>query len=565
MAARPHTQAHLHVPLRIPLSLPAAPSSPRALFINFTHTSAMNPLSLLTLIAPAGNRAADPHTVPVVELHGATEESYYAVAQWIMKGVDWLLHLVGLEHNQFLSTALYAVAVFIIAIGIGQVVKWLILYAVDHLSKVVKYDLYLRLRDSEFFCKACRIVPPIVFLIFIQFTLTTKATLASWLTRLTWIYICYVVAMALNTLATVVWTHVDARENKRKLPLRGLVQLIKGIIWILFAIVAVAILADKSPGSLLAGLGAFAAVLMLVFKDSILGVVAGVQLSENDSLHVGDWIKVPGTDANGNVIEVSLTAVKVQNFDKTVTTIPPYSLVSGSFTNYRPMQLSNTRRICRSYMIDCDSILPTDDKMLAAYARIPLLKDWIEKKIEQRDAGKVQNVNNPEGLVDGSIETNLGVYRAYLKLYLDAHPHVSHAEADSCFVSALAQTASGIPIQIYCFTNTSSWLPYEAIQSAIFEHFAIMMGRFNLYTFENASGRDTIVNGVLEAGRDPNLYFGIPYPFLREGGTPDAPAEIPAEMTKTASAPTPDPTTPASSETPSAPDGSTPDSGSPAK
>lgn len=487
----------------------------------------MNPLSLLTLIAPAGERVADSHTVPVVELHGATEESYYTVAKWIMKGVDWLLHLVGLEHNQFLATALYAIAVFLIAIGIGQVVKWVILYVVDHLSKVVKYDLYTRLRESEFFCKACRIVPPIVFLIFIQFTLTSRATLASWLTRLTWVYICYVVAVALNTLATVVWTHVDARENKRKLPLRGLVQLIKGIIWILCAIVVVAILVDKSPGSLLAGLGAFAAVLMLVFKDSILGVVAGVQLSENDSLHVGDWIKVPGTDANGNVIEVSLTAVKVQNFDKTVTTIPPYSLVSGSFTNYRPMQVSNTRRICRSYMIDCDSILPTDDNMLAAYARIPLLKDWIAKKIEQRNAGHVQNVNNPDGLVDGSIETNLGVYRAYMKLYLDAHPHVSHAETDTCFVTSLAQTSSGVPLQIYCFTNTSSWLPYEAIQASIFEHLAIMMGRFNLYAFENASGRDTIVNGVLEAGRDPNLYFGIPYPFLREGGSPEAPAEVP--------------------------------------
>ncbi|MDE5903472.1 MAG: mechanosensitive ion channel family protein [Muribaculaceae bacterium] len=470
----------------------------------------------------------DDHHVPIVELHGATEESYYTVARWIMRGVSWLLGLVGLENNKFLFISLYAILVFLIAFGIGQVVKWIILYIVDHLSKVVKYDLYIRLRDSHFFAKACRLVPPIVFLIFIQFTLTSQASLASWLTRLTWIYICYVVAVALNTLAMVVWSHVDARENKRKLPLRGLVQLIKGIIWILCAIIVIGILVDKSPGSLLAGLGAFAAVLMLVFKDSILGVVAGVQLSENDTLHVGDWIKVPGTDANGNVIEVTLTSVTVQNFDKTITTLPPYSLISGSFTNYRPMQQSNTRRICRSYMIDCDSILPADDDMLAAYARIPLLKEWIAKKIEQRKAGKVQDVNNPEGLVDGSIETNLGVFRAYMKLYLDASPHISHAPADTCFISALAQTASGLPLQLYCFTNTSSWLPYEAIQSAVFEHLAIMMGRFHLYTYENASGRDTVLNGVLEAGRDPSLYFGIPYPFMQHGGTPENPALRPA-------------------------------------
>lgn len=489
----------------------------------------MNLSPLLTLIAPAAHEVenAAGHTIPVMELHGITEESSYAVARMIMSAVSWVLSLVGLEDNNFIFTALYATLVFLFAVAIGQVAKWVILGIVNHLSKVVKYDIYLRLRDSHFFSKASRIVVPIVFLIFIQFTLTTSnSTLATWLTRLTWIYIVYIVAATLSTLAMVVWSHVDARENKKKLPLRGLVQLIKGIIWILCIIVVVAIIVDKSPASLLAGLGAFAAVLMLVFKDSILGVVAGVQLSENDSLHVGDWIKVPGTDANGNVIEVTLTTVKVQNFDKTVTTLPPYSLISGSFTNYRPMQDSHTRRICRSYMIDCDSVLPTDDTMLAEYAKIPLLKEWIEKKIAQREAGKVENVNNPEGLVDGSIETNLGVYRAYLKLYLDAHPHVSHNPQDQCFISALAQTANGIPLQIYCFTNTSAWLPYESIQSAIFEHFAIMMGRFHLYTYENASGRDEILNGVLEAGRDPNLYYGLPYPFLQHGGTPQAPAQV---------------------------------------
>ena len=170
--------------------------------------------------------------------------------------------------------------------------------------------------------------------------------------------------MALSALIGGVWEHLDARENKRKLPLKGLAQLAKGIVWIVAAIVVIAILVDKSPAALLAGLGAFATVLMLIFKDSILGLVAGVQLSENDSLHVGDWIKVDGTDANGTVLEVTLTSVKVLNWDKTTTTLPPYSLVSGSFTNYRSMQESNTRRICRSYMIDADSVLPATPQML---------------------------------------------------------------------------------------------------------------------------------------------------------------------------------------------------------
>lgn len=480
-------------------------------------------MNLLSILIPAKEAIKN---VPKVELSAETEESYYTVARWIMKAVYWILDLVGLEHNSFIFTTIYAILVLLISIMIGYAVKWIIIMAVDHLSKVVKYDLYIRLRDTQFFVKVAKIVPPIVFVIFIQFTLYGRsATLASWLSRITWIYIIYCLAVAFNTLAMVVWSHIDARENKKKLPLKGLVQLVKGIIWILAVIIIIGILVNKSPGSLLTGLGAFAAVLMLVFKDSILGVVAGVQLSENDSLHVGDWIKVPGTDANGNVIEVSLTSVKVQNFDKTVTTVPPYSLISGSFTNYRPMQLSKTRRICRSYLIDSDSILPTDEAMLTGFAKIPLLTDWINKKLANRKNGVEQSETDDASLADGNIDTNLGVFRAYVKLYLDNHPNISHNPTDTCFVSTLAQTAYGVPFQVYCFTDTSAWVQYENIQSAIFEHLAIMMARFRLYTNENASGRDEIVNGILEAGADPQQFFGLPYPFLQNGGTPQSPAD----------------------------------------
>ena len=223
-------------------------------------------------------------------------------------------------------------------------------------------------------------------------------------------------------------------------------------------------------------------------------------------------------------MEVSLTQVKILNWDKTVTTVPPYHLVSGSFTNYKNMQESHTRRISRSYNIDADSVVQTDDEMLAAYARIPLLKDWIDKKIQQRKDGKVQDAGNPDGLVDGSIDTNLGVFRAYLKLYLDSNPNISHAPADTCFVSTLAQTATGIPLQLYCFTATSAWTVYEAIQSQVFEHVAVMLYRFNLYTFENPTGRDTLLDGFMSPGKNPDVLFGIPYPFFNSSGTPQNPA-----------------------------------------
>ena len=240
---------------------------------------------------------------------------------------------------------------------------------------------------------------------------------------------------------------------------------------------------------------------------------------------MGDWIKVHGTDANGTVVAVSLNQVKIQNWDKTITTVPPYNLISGSFTNYRTMQQSQTRRIQRSYMIDADSVIPTDDKLLEDFSKIPLLKDWIAKKIEQRNAGKECDVNNPDGLVDGSIESNLGVFRAYMKLWLDANPNIAKTgDMVYTFVTTLPQTAYGIPFQVYCFTATSSWLPYEAISASIFEHIAVMLYKFRLYTFESESGRDTLMDGWMSPGKNPDVLFGMPYPFFNASGTPDNPA-----------------------------------------
>ncbi len=446
----------------------------------------------------------------------------FEVAQLIMRVVNWFLGLVGLDDNQTLITVCYATVVLIVSMAIGYVAKWIIFAVSREIAKRWSSDMYHCLVDHSFFHKVCRMIPALVFLILIEVTLSSHDILASWLTKITLIYVVYVTSLALCALVMSVWQHVDRQENKRKLPLKGLAQLAKGIVWIVAIIFIVAILVDKSPGALLAGLGAFAAVLMLVFKDSILGLVAGVQLSENDSLHVGDWIKVSGTDANGTVEEVTLTSIKVQNWDKTTTSLPPYSLISGSFTNYRSMSSSNTRRICRSYMIDADSVLPTTPEMLENIRKVPFMDEYITKKLAQKAAGKVANVNNPDGLVDGTIDTNLGLFRAYMRMWLDANPHISHE--DTCFVSTLEQTPTGIPFQIYCFTSTSEWLPYEAIMDTVFEQVAAMLRFFQLYTFENPSGRDTVIDGYLSPGGDIDQVYGVPYPFFQSPDAPDSPA-----------------------------------------
>ena len=463
-------------------------------------------------------------TVPTVDLSPLTEESTYFIARIIMKLVDWILKLIGMEHNETLFMIIYASLVFMAAWGIGLVVSWIVMVMVRKVGKHWKWSIYEKLTRANFFTKVARLIPAAFFLILLQFTLNTEEVLAMWLTRLTWIYIVYIFVDSVSIFATVLWLHLDEHENTRRLPLKGLLQLVKGAVWILGVIVAVAILFDRSPGSLLAGLGAFAAVLMLVFKDSILGLVAGVQLSQNDSLHVGDWIKVQGTNANGTVTEVNLTAVKVLNWDKTTTYLPPYSLVSGSFTNYRSMQESNTREIVRSYNIDADSVVAPDKAMLDFFETLPLVGEWVKKKRAQQARGIVEDVDNSEGLVNGSLDTNLGVFRAYIQLYLDSHPRVAHGGGNNyCFVTTLAQTPTGIPLQITCFTNTSAWLSYEAIQAAIFEHLAVMLRYFNLYTYEETSGRDTILEGYMGTTKNPGQIIGLPYPFFTNGGTPHNP------------------------------------------
>ncbi len=481
-------------------------------------------MALSLLIAQTTQHIAG-HTPAAITLSQQTEESSYYIARLLMKFCHSILNLLGLGNDSTLFIWLYVGLVFIFAMLVGMVLKWIVVFTLHKLEPHIKYPLYGHLIEHKFFTKTCRIIPPLIFLILVQFTLYMHSSIASWLTRLSLIYIIIEIAISACTVSDVIWATLDERENKKKLPLRGLVQVAKLIIWIIAIIIIAAILLDKSPGTLLAGIGAFAAVLMLVFKDSILGIVAGVQLAENDSLHVGDWITVPNGQANGIVKEVSLTDVKIINWDKTISTVPPYTLISNGFRNYRNMQESHTRRIQRSFMIDADSVVETTPDMLSAFMEIPLMKEWITKKIEQRDIGKTADVNNPAGLADGTIDTNLGVLRAYLKMYLDKNPHISHV--DDCFVTTLDQTSGGIPLQIYCFTNTSAWFAYEGIQALIFEHIAAILHKFRLYTFENPSGRDTIMEGYLSPGKKPDPLFGIPYPFFNNSGTPLEPGLSP--------------------------------------
>jgi miniconductance mechanosensitive channel len=253
-------------------------------------------------------------------------------------------------------------------------------------------------------------------------------------------------------------------------------------------IVAISIVIDQSPLILLSGLGALTAVILLIFKDSILGLVAGIQLVANDMVRPGDWIEMPKYGADGDVIEITLNTVKVQNWDKTITTIPTYALISDSFKNWRGMQESGGRRIKRAVYVDVSSVRFCTPEMTAKFSRIKVLEEYIARKqAEMREYNEKHGIDDAV-LVNGRRMTNLGTFRAYLVEYLKRHPKIHQ---DMTFlVRHLQPTELGLPIEIYVCSNDQEWSNYEGIQADIFDHIFASLPEFGLRPFQSPTGSD---------------------------------------------------------------------------
>ena len=314
------------------------------------------------------------------------------------------------------------------------------------------------------------------------------------------IYIIFSLLLAINGILLMIMDIYDGKETMKNRPMKGFIQVLQVLLFFIGGIVIISILVNKSPASLFAGLGASAAILMLVFKDPILGLVAGVMISENDMLRIGDWIEMPQNGINGTVTDISLTVIKVQNFDNTIVTVPPYSLVSGSFVNWRGMSDSGGRRIMREYALKLDCIKPCTPEFLERMKAFDEeLAQFIAEKQRQAAEGKVANTENPDGLVNGTIETNLGLLRAYMALYLRRHPFVSRDLL--LMVRTLPATENGLPVQIYCFSSDKNWPSYESIQAEIMEHFVAVLPAFELYAFQRTGARDVLLNGIAASGK----------------------------------------------------------------
>lgn len=406
------------------------------------------------------------------------------VAQWMLHLVQQLCDAIGLRRNETVEQLVYVVLIAAFGIVLGYLLRMAIIFVVHRILKIRHTEFGAALLRQRVITRCSHIIPPMVILALLPFAFDHTSTLMHYVYKALEIYLTVMFGVGCNAVIGFVWYNYNRSANKDNHPLKGVMNVAKGVVWIVITIICVSILIGKSPMALLGGLGAFAAALMLIFKDSILGFVAGIQLSSNDMLRVGDWIVVPSTIANGVVIDVSLTVVKVQNWDNTIVMLPPYSLVSTSFQNWRGMSDSGVRQIDRSVLIDNTSIVPaTSDLIAAMVAKYPLLKEFVDSREADAKAGKTMVFNGGVAPVNGTLDTNLGLYRAYLCRYLLTHPAVSHD--NNIIVRLMTPDANGTPLDIYCFTATTDWLAYEAIRSQIFEHIAATAADFGLRIYNS--------------------------------------------------------------------------------
>lgn len=417
----------------------------------------------------------------------------HQVAAWLLETIRHLLNKLGLEHDQNIEEAIYVVAIVAVALFLGWAVRRVILWATRRLVAWKQTRIGKVLLDEHILSRCSHVIPPLVILGLLPFAFDSNSVLLHIFRVCIVIYLIITITRAINAVIGFVWERYNERENTKNLPLAGIRNVCMGIVWIISVIIIGSVILDKSPAALLTGLGAFAAALMLIFKDSILGFVAGVQLSQNDMLRIGDWIVVPSTIANGIVVDMSLTAVKVQNWDNTIVTLPPYTLVSTSFQNWRGMSDSGYRLISRSVIFDVDSVAPATDSMIATVSALPGMKEFIDKV-----KSKGQFYDPGLACVNGTTQTNLGLLRAYMCQYLLHHPLIGTDQ--QILVRIMTPDGNGMPLQIYCYTTTA-WTAYEAVQSEIFEHIAAIAPTFGLRLFNNPSGHDVKTIGSGEAAK----------------------------------------------------------------
>jgi len=408
------------------------------------------------------------------------------ITQWMNN----LLRLLGLTPEEANSLDQWVIFGLIIgtALLIDYTCRLILLKVVKKIVTKTKATWDDIVFDEKVMTKLCHIVAPVLIYFFFPIAFPKSSELYTLILKTTEIYIIAVTMRFIVTFCTAIYIVYNENEKYHDRPLKGLLQTAQVIVFFIGGILIISVLFDKSPASLLAGLGASAAILILVFKDSIMGFISGIQLSANNMLRPGDWITMPKYNADGIVLEVTLNTVKVRNWDNTITTLPPYALVSDSFQNWRGMHESGGRRVKRSINIDMNSVRFCTLEVLEKFRKISLIKEYIEETEEELKAYNQERGVDDSVLVNGRRQTNLGVFRAYLERYLR---NLSSVNQDmTLMVRHLQPTEKGIPLELYFFTYSKESAVYEQIQADVMDHVLAVVSEFDLAVFQSPTGAD---------------------------------------------------------------------------
>ena len=400
------------------------------------------------------------------------------IAQWLMAE--------GLAENVAgtIGWLAVAVAILILAWLSNVIAKQILLRIVAFFIRRSKTRWDDALQNRMVFVRFSHLAPILV----IYFGAAALPSIQDMLERVSIAYMYFMGMLILYAFLNAANDIYEEYDVAREKPIKGDIQIVQIITMLFIAILIFARLIGRSPVALLTGLGAMTAILILVFKDTILGLVASLQLSFNDMVRRGDWIEMQKFGADGDVIDVSLHTIKVQNWDKTITSIPSYALISDSFKNWRGMSESGGRRIKRSINIDMNSIKFCTADMIARFKKIQHITEYIEKKTDEIERHNEQTRADTTTLVNGRHLTNIGTFRAYVVAYLKNHPKIHHNM--TFLVRQLQPTEHGLPIEIYVFSNDQAWANYEAIQADIFDHILAVVPEFDLRVYQSPTGSD---------------------------------------------------------------------------
>lgn len=370
---------------------------------------------------------------------------------------------------------------------IGKRVVHVIIHRITDRTKTEWDNIMLR---RKVFRRLGNLLPAIIVYILFPLFFAEYPGWVSFVRSLTSMYMVIMVVLVVNSVLNSINEIYQGFDIARNKPIRGYIQIFQILVYVFAIVLIISILIDRNPLYLLTGLGAFMAILVLVFKDPIQGFVASIQLSANDMVRIGDWITMPKYGADGDVLEITLATVKVKNFDNTIVSIPTYAMITDSFQNWRGMQESEGRRIKRSVFLDMNSARFVDEALLKKLKKFRLIKDYIEGKQAEIDRFNAEAASEDEipSQYYGRRQTNLGIFRAYVEAYLRNHPMI-HDDM-MLMVRQLPPTEKGIPIEVYAFSKIKDWVSYEHLQSDIFDHLISIVPEFDLRIFQEPSGRD---------------------------------------------------------------------------